>query len=284
VTTPVSKNLREPDDRISFPGVVEDVVEIGGLTVGRVVQEPGWRWSTHVRPIVGGDWCQARHVGVVLAGRYGALFSDGTTAEFGPDDVYDIRPGHDGWTIGDEPAVLIEWAGLRAFAGPRAGVHGRVLATLLFTDLVDSTATAVRLGETVWREALSLHYGAARAELERFRGREITTTGDGLLAMFDGPALALRCAAAVRAGAARASLSIRAGVHVGEVQVAGSGIQGVAVHEAARIMAAAAPDEILVSETTKALAEPAGLTFEDRGTHQLKGLPDARRLYAYVEA
>lgn len=278
-----SKSLRSPDERIELPGVTEDIIDIGGFTIGRVVQQPGWRWSTDLRPVVGGEWCQARHVGMVLSGGFGVLLEDGTTVEFGPEDVYDVPPGHDGYTIGDEPAVLIEWSGLRAIAGSRTGFHGRVLGTLLFTDLVDSTGTAVKLGDTAWRDVLAGHYGAVRRELERFRGREVATTGDGLLAMFDGPAVALRCAAAIRAAIAHEGLHVRVGVHVGEVQVTGPDVQGIAVHEAARIMSAAGTDEILVSEMTKTLAEAAGLAFEDRGTHELKGLPGPRRLFGYVE-
>jgi class 3 adenylate cyclase len=276
------KNLGEPDERITFPGITEDIVELGDLTVGRVVQEPGWRWSEAVRPIVGGEWCQARHVGVVISGRFGALLEDGTTLEFGPDDVYELPPGHDGYTIGDKPAVLVEWSGLRAFAGSWGGFHGRVLLTLLFTDIVESTTTAVRLGDTAWREALSRHYHGARTALERFRGREIDTTGDGLLAVFDGPALALRAGAAIRDGAQAQGLQVRVGVHVGEAELIGAGVRGVAVHEAARIMAEAAPGEVLVSEVAKTLAAPSGLAFEDRGMRTLKGIPGERRVFAYV--
>jgi class 3 adenylate cyclase len=276
------KNLRTPDETIQLPGITEELVDLGDLTVGRTVQEPGWRWSTHVRPVVGGEWCKARHVGVVLAGRFGALLKDGTVLDLGPDDVYDIPPGHDGYTIGDQPCVLIEWSGLRAFAGFRAGSHGRVLATLLFTDLVGSTVMASRLGDLAWRELLSRHFEAARAELERFGGREVKTTGDGLLATFNGPAQALRCAAGIRRAASREGLQVRAGVHVGEVELVGPDVRGVAVHEAARIMAQAGADEILVSEITRAVSLTSGLVFEDRGTQVLKGLSGEWRLFAYV--
>src|SRR5688500_11768914 len=191
-------NLDAPDEVLEFPKITASLVDLGDLTVGLMVSQPGWRWSEHNRPKVGGEWCQARHVGVVLAGRVGIEFSDGTTAEFGPHDVFDIPPGHDGFTVGDEPCVQIEWAGLRAWAGFPTGIHSRVLRTLLFTDLVESTEMAGRLGDARWRELLSGHFEAVRDELERFRGREVTTTGDGVLATFDGPALALRCAAAIR--------------------------------------------------------------------------------------
>jgi len=276
------KSLGTPDDVIEFPGMKARIVELGDLTVGELVSEPGWRWSTHVRPTVGGDWCQARHVGIVLSGRLGIVMSDGSEFEFGPHDVFDVPPGHDGYTVGDEPCVQIEWAGLRAFAGFPTGIHSRVLATLLFTDLVDSTEIAARLGDSRWRELLSTQFEAARAELERFGGREVKTTGDGMLATFDGPARALHCAAAIRRTANRHDLHIRAGVHVGEVELVGEDVRGVTVHEAARIMAAAGEDEILVSDLTRALAGASGLAFDDRGTHTLKGLEGEWRLAAFI--
>jgi class 3 adenylate cyclase len=277
-----AKNLRTPDETIRLPGITEDLVELGDVTVGRTVQEPGWRWSTHLRPVVGGEWCQARHVGVVLSGRFGAQLKDGTVLDFGPDDVYDIPPEHDGYTVGDGPCVLLEWSGLRAFLGFRAGLRGRVLATLLFTDIVDSTVVANLLGDAAWRELLSGHFEAARAELERFGGREVKTTGDGLLATFAGPAQALHCVAAICRGASEKGLHLRAGVHVGEVEIVGTDIRGVAVHEASRIMAQAGKDEILVSEITRSLAMTSGLAFQDRGIHTLKGFPGQWRLFAYL--
>jgi class 3 adenylate cyclase len=281
VSTAHSKSLDEPDDVQRFPGIAAELVDLGDVTVGRYTAEPGWRWSTHVRPEVGGESCQARHVGVMISGRLGIRLDDGTTFELGPNDVYDIPPGHDGYVIGHEHLVNIEWAGTRAFAGYRSG-HGRTLATLLFTDIVESTALAKQLGDVAWRTRLSTHFEAARAQLERFRGREVKTTGDGLLATFDGPALALQCAGAIRAAAGREGLEIRVGVHVGEVELVGTDVRGVAVHEAQRIMAQAASDEILVSETTRALALTSGLSFADRGTHSLKGLPGEWHLFAYT--
>lgn len=279
---PFLKNLGTPDETIEFPGIAVQVVDLGDLTVGRMVTEPGWRWSTHVRPTVGGEWCQARHVGVVVSGRIAVEMSDGTELELGANDVFDIPPGHDAYTVGDEPCVQIEWAGLRAFAGFPTGIRSRILATLLFTDLVDSTVMAARLGDARWRELLSKHFESARAELERFGGREVKTTGDGLLATFDGPARALHCAAAIRRVANREGVKMRAGVHVGEVELVGQDVRGVTVHEAARIMAAAGEDEILASDLTRALAGASGLAFEDRGTHTLKGLDGEWRLAAFV--
>jgi class 3 adenylate cyclase len=278
----LSKSLEAPDNVVEFPGMRARIVELGDLTVGELVSEPGWRWSTHVRPTVGGEWCQARHIGVVLSGRLGILLSDGTELEFGPKDVFDVPPGHDGFTVGDEPCVQIEWSGIRTFAGFPTGIQSRVLATLLFTDLVDSTAMAAKLGDTHWRELLSNHFEAARREFERFGGREVKTTGDGMLATFDGPARALHCAAAIRRDAESAGLRIRAGVHVGEVELVGEDVRGVTVHEAARVMAAAGAGEIFVSDLTRALAGASGLKFEDRGTHTFKGLDGEWRLAEFV--
>ena len=276
------KNLNTPDSVLEDPLMRAEAVEIGDFTVYREVDQPGWRWSTHHRDLVGTEWCEARHVGMVISGRFGVLLRDGTTGEIGPDDVFEIPPGHDAWTIGDEPALVIEWTGFRAWSPPSPGMHDRVLTTLLFTDLVDSTATLVRLGDRRWREILSAHYETARRELERFKGQEVETTGDGLLATFMGPAAAIGCADAIRTLAAGEGLRIRAGLHVGEIERVGGGIRGAAVNETARITATAKADEILVSETARALAEAAGLTFEDRGRHELKGFPGTRNLFAYI--
>lgn len=277
------KSLDHPEETIEFPGAIAHIVELGDLTVARLVNEPGWRWSTHVKPTVGGEWCQARHIGVIVSGRLGIELSDGTTMEFAPNDVFDIPPGHDGFTVGDEPCVNIEWSGIKAWAGFPTGIHSRVLRTLLFTDLVDSTHLASHLGDARWRELLSRHFEHIRADLERFQGREVTTTGDGILATFDGPARALHCAAAIRARANADDLHVRAGVHVGEVELVGDDVRGVVVHEAARIMAAAETDEILVSDLTRALAMSTGLAFEDRGTRTLKGLDGEWKLAAFVD-
>jgi class 3 adenylate cyclase len=276
------KSLGQPDDVIEFPNIRARIVELGDLTVAELVSQPGWRWSVDMKPTVGGDWCQARHVGIVVSGRLGVVLSDGTKAEFGPSDVFDIPPGHDGWTVGDEPCVQIEWAGIRAWAGFPTGIHSRVLVTLLFTDVVGSTALAATEGDARWRELFSEHLESSRIELERYGGREVTTTGDGLLATFDGPARALHCASAIRRSANRVGLRIRAGVHVGEVELVGTDVRGVTVHEASRIMAAAGEDEILVSDLTRALAGASGLPFEDRGTHELKGLDGAWKLAAFT--
>jgi class 3 adenylate cyclase len=276
------KSVDEPDEVVEFPNVHTDIVHLGDLTVGRFVNQPGWRWSEHVRPTVGGEWCQIRHVGFIISGRLGIEFADGSSVVFGPGDVFEIPPGHDGYTVGDEPVVQIEWSGLRNWAGLGAA-HNRVLATLLFADLVGSTEVAARVGDRAWRDLLSQTFESVREKLERFGGREVKTTGDGILVAFDGSARALQCAAAMRGVARAHDLALRIGVHVCEVELVGDDVRGVTVHEAARIMAAAGPDEILVSELTRMLAAAAGLSFEDRGTQTLKGLEGEWRLAAYLD-
>jgi adenylate/guanylate cyclase family protein len=279
----LAKSFEAPDDVVEFPRIRSRIVELGDLTVGELVSQPGWRWSEDMRPQIGGDWCQARHVGFVVSGRLGVDFSDGTHLEIGPGDVFDIPPGHDGYTVGDEPCVQILFAGNRPFFDSfLIGSGNRVLATLLFTDLVGSTAKASELGDARWRGLISEHFVAARAELERYRGREVKTTGDGLLATFDSPGQALRCAAAIQGVARRDGLRMRAGVHIGEVELVEDDIRGVTVHEASRVMAAAEADEILVSSLTRTIAETSGLRFEDRGAHELKGLDGIWQLSAYI--
>lgn len=277
------KNFATPDDLLRLPKMSVQLVELGDVTVSKLVSEPGWRWSEHIRPSVGGDWCQVRHMGFVLSGRLGTLFPDGTEIVYGPDDVFEIPPGHDGYVVGDEPCVQIMFAGNRPFFDSfLIGSGSRVLATLLFTDLVGSTAKASELGDARWGALISEYFVGARAELERYRGREVKTTGDGLLATFDSPGQALRCAAAIRARTQREGLSMRAGVHLGEVELVNDDVRGVTVHEASRIMGAAAPDEILVSEITRTIAEASGLRFEDRGVRELKGLEGEWRLAAFA--
>jgi class 3 adenylate cyclase len=276
------KSVDRPDEVVQFPNVHTDIVHLGDLTVGRFVNQPGWRWSEHVRPTVGGEWCQIRHVGFIISGRLGIDFPDGSSVVFSPGDVFEVPPGHDGYTVGDEPVVQIEWTGLRNWAG-LGGARNRVLATLLFADIVGSTEVAALVGDGAWRDLLSTTFESVREKLERFGGREVKTTGDGILVVFDGSARALQCAGALRRVARAHDLALRIGVHVGEVELVGGDVRGVTVHEAARIMAAAGPDEILVSELTRMLAAAAGLSFEDRGTRTLKGLDGEWRLAAYLD-
>ena len=279
----IRKSLHEPEQVVEFPNLRLELVTIGDVTVAHMVNQPGWRWSTDVRPTVGGEWCQVRHVGVIISGSLGVEFPDGSSVVFKPGDVFDIPPGHDGYTVGDEPIVQIEWTGVRAWAAYGTGLQSRVLTTLVFADLVSSTELASRLGDAAWRDRLSHYFEAIRGELERYGGREVKTTGDGMLATFDGSARAVHFAAGIRRLAREDGLQVRVGVHVGEVEIVGDDVRGVTVHEAARIMAVAQPDEILVCDLTRALAASSGLAFEDRGPHTLKGLDGEWRLAAFFE-
>jgi len=278
------KSLDAPDETFELEGMVESLVQIGDYTVARVVQPPGFRWSTHIQPIVGGEWCQARHVGVVLSGRMRVELQDGASFDVGPNDVFDIPPGHDAYVVGDEPLVELDWSGVEAWTGYRVRAHDRVLAGLLMTDIVGSTDEAARVGDAAWRRRLAEHHEALRTQLGRFKGREVDTAGDGMFALFDGAARALECGAAIRDAAESEGTPIRVGVHVGEVELTDTGSRRIAVHEVARITAEAARGEILVSDTTRVLSSGTGFSFTDRGEHQLKGLQGSRRLFAFSPA
>lgn len=155
----------------------------------------------------------------------------------------------------------------------------RVLATVLFTDIVGSTERASELGDKAWGDLLQAHHAVVREQLARFGGREISTSGDGFLATFDGPARAIRCALGICRGVEALGLEVRAGVHTGEIELVGDDIRGVAVHIGARISALAGPGEVLVSRTVKDLVAGSGLAFRDFGTVTLKGVPDEWQLY-----
>lgn len=159
----------------------------------------------------------------------------------------------------------------------------RVLATILFTDIVDSTGAAARLGDAAWRELLQRHHTIVRRELARFQGRELDTAGDGFFAAFDGPARAVQAAAALHAPLREIGLEIRAGLHTGECEVSDGKMVGIAVSIGARISALAAAGEVLVSSTVRDLVAGSGLRFEDRGLHDLKGIPDPARLFALTD-
>jgi class 3 adenylate cyclase len=276
------KPLDEPDAIAAFDHGRAELIQLGGWTVGRTVQEPGWRWSTHVRPLVGTEWCMSHHMGLHLTGRLHVLMQDGTELAVEPGDVYDIPPGHDAWTVGDEAAVSFDFSGLRDWVPSRLTIGERVLATIFFTDIVDSTGLAGQLGDRAWRDLLERHDERARAVIGASRGRVIKRTGDGLLAMFDSAARALRCAAAVRERVAELGVAVRIGVHTGEVELAEDDLHGIAVHEAARITGQAGAAEILLSATTRDMIAGAGLDVLERGRFELKGLTGTRTLFLFA--
>lgn len=184
--------------------------------------------------------------------------------------------------IGDVDAIVDEveefLTGMRSHAEA-----DRVLATVLFTDVVGSTERASQLGDRRWRDLLAEHQSVVRRRLEAHRGREVQTTGDGFLATFDGPARAIRCACEIRDRSREAGVEIRAGLHTGEVEVVGDDIAGIAVHIGARVSSEAGPGEVLVSSTVRDLVAGSGIRFSSRGQHELKGVPEAWELLA-VEA
>jgi pimeloyl-ACP methyl ester carboxylesterase/class 3 adenylate cyclase len=161
-----------------------------------------------------------------------------------------------------------------------SGEPDRMLATVLFTDIVGSTSRAIELGDRRWREVLERHNALIRQELRRYRGREIAHTGDGFLAAFDGPARAIRCAQTIVEGVRDLGLTIRAGLHAGECEVAGDNLAGIAVHTGARVLAKAEANEVLVSSTVRDLVAGSGISFSERGVHELKGLPGQWQLFA----
>jgi class 3 adenylate cyclase len=274
----LARNLSSPDEIIEFPRGRAHNVTLGELTVGRLVQEPGWRWSEQIKPIAGTESCQFHHIGVGVSGRAVVRMDDGTEVVISAGDVFDIPPGHDQWVVGDEPAISIIWGGWRGFGKPPVGE--RVLTTMLMTDIAGSTELAAEVGDAAWDQLLERHNARTREILERYRGTEITTTGDGFLAIFDGAARAIQAALDIRDAVRDVGLEVRIGVHTGEVEIVPGNIRGLAVHETSRIMALAGAGEIYASNTTRELASSLSVTWVDRGVHELKGVPAPRAISA----
>ena len=275
----------DTDDIRTFPRGSLRIISLDEVMVTEYRLEPGWRWSTCVKPIVGTELCQHRHVGQVQSGRLGVSMADGTLLEVGPGDVYELPPGHEGWVIGDEPWVSVEFSGAgRTFAMSPEDLGDGVLATLLFTDIVGSTTTLARVGDIRWREMMLEHNALMRAQLDRHRGLELKTTGDGFLAMFDSPARAVRCGRAMAQASAVAGLEIRVGCHTGEVHIVGGEARGQSIHAAARVLGLAGAGEVLVSWTTRDLLTGSGIEVESAGMHELKGLSGAREVFRVSRA
>ena len=275
------KNFDRPDEVRSFPNGTGQLVQVGSLTIARGILEPGWRWSTSLKSAQGTSSCQVHHLEVLLEGRFHVEWDSGEAADFGPGDVFDVPPGHDAWVVGDERVVIVDVFGNSGAIGV-SGEHERIVTTLLMSDIVDSTRTAERLGDAAWRQLLAKHNRVIRAQIDRYRGREVNTTGDGFLATFGSAAGALRSAVGMREAVSALGIEIRIGIHTGEVEVLPNDVGGVAVHAAARIMALAQGSEIIVSSVTRGLAEGSGLRFEERGRHQFKGLEQPIEVFALM--
>lgn len=185
------------------------------------------------------------------------------------------------WWAGDSDAVVDEVEDFVTGARPTYETD-RVLATVLFTDIVKSTERTAELGDRRWRGVADEYEAIVRHELERFRGRYVNTTGDGTLATFDGPARAIRCAAAIGSAARGLGIEVRAGLHTGEIELRGDDVTGIAVNIGARVADLASASEVLVSRTVVDLVAGSGIEFEDRGDHELKGVPGTRQLFSVL--
>ncbi len=273
------KALSTPDVVRTFPHGHVDIVNLDETYIARLSWEPGWRWSKDVAPVVQTSSCQNRHLGYVLSGTLRVVMDDGSELDLRVGDAFEIPPGHDAWVVGDEAFDTVEFASAAVF-GATPDENESVLATILFTDIVNSTARLNQIGDARWRRLLIEHNQAMRVQLDRYRGREVGTTGDGFLALFDGAVRAAQCAKAMTSAVGDLDIQIRAGLHSGEVVIAGGQARGLAVHAAARVAALAGPGEVLISSTTRDLLDGSGLAFVSRGDHQLKGLSGARTVYA----
>jgi class 3 adenylate cyclase/pimeloyl-ACP methyl ester carboxylesterase len=218
---------------------------------------------------------------LVISKEHTLGFSEEVAAAI-PSSVHVVVPGRGMAFYENEFAVEAVEAFLEG--APQRQIPDTVLSTVLFTDLVRSTERAVGLGDRAWRELLEQHNGVVRRELERFRGVELDTAGDGFFASFDGPARAIGCARSVVEQVRSLGLELRAGIHTGECERVGSKLAGLAVNVGARVSAAAGPGEVLVSGTVKDLVAGSGIRFEDRGVRELKGIPGEWRIYSVVDA
>jgi class 3 adenylate cyclase len=274
-----TRSFDDPDETRTVPRADLRLVNLDEVAVGLAVWQPGWRWSTDLRPIVGTDWCENHHLGYAISGTLAVVTEDGERIDVHGGSVYEIPPRHDAWVVGDDPFETVEWLSARVSGLAPEGPGERVLATVVFTDIVDSTATLERVGDGAWRELLLAHNARLREAINAFRGQEIATTGDGFLIVFDGATRAVRCGLAMVRAAGSVGVAIRVGVHSGEVEVVAGNVRGVAVHTAARVLSVAGTNEVLVSATTRDLVEGSGLVLEDAGEHTFKGLSGARSTY-----
>jgi class 3 adenylate cyclase len=273
------RDLGEPEAVVSGPLGTSNQVRLAQTVITRHVLQPGWSWEEHAKPSIGTPSCELYHRGVVLSGRMGIRTDEGEELTVGPNQVFDLPPGHVTWVEGDEELVMVDWAGGAGF-DPQPGGETRVSRTILFTDIVDSTGLAREAGDASWKRTVAMHDDVVRSVLAGFGGREVETAGDSFLIVFDRAEDAIRCGLTLVRALAAIQLPTRVGIHSGEVIVSGDQVRGLAVHAAARIVDQAGSGEVLVSGTSRDLAEGAtGLTFASRGRHRLKGLDRERELF-----
>ena len=276
------KNVATPDQVRTFTCGRVDVVTLDEISIGHFVFQPGWRWSKDVAPIVCTNSCQFRHIGYTISGRMEVLMDDGTKLVIGAGDAYEIPPGHDAWVVGDEPWDSIEFASAHAYGLSPEQLGERKVATILFSDIVASTAALERVGDQAWANVLREHNVKVRYAIDRHRGREIDTAGDGFVALFDSASTAVNAAKLMDPSVAELGVRVRVGIHTGEIEVVGGKARGLAVHAAARVASLAGPGEVLVSGTTHDLLDGSGLNFGSRGEHELKGLTGPRQIFALL--
>lgn len=274
------KGFDVPDEVRRFPLGFVDLVTLDEIAVSRFVFQPGWRWSKDVAPIAGTNVCQFRHVGYTMSGTLVVRMQDGTELTVSAGDAYEIPPGHDAWVAGDVPWESVEFTSGHAFARTPEDLGERILATIVFSDIVGSTEMLARVGDGEWMRILRTHNERIRAIIDQNRGREMGTFGDGFLAIFDGAARAVRAAAAMDPAVADLGIRVRAGIHTGEVAIVGGNARGVAMHAAARVSSLAGPGDVFVSGTTHDSLDGSGLSFKFHGAHELKGLTGARPIFS----
>lgn len=276
------KNFSKPDQVRQFPAGRCDIVTLDEMSIGRFVFLPGWRWSKDVAPIAGTSSCQFRHLGYTISGSLEVHMDDGTALVIGPGEAYEIPPGHDAWVVGDEAWCSVEFASAHTFGVPPADLGERILATILFSDIVASTATLERIGDHAWSQLVHEHNVRIRAAIDRYGGREMDSAGDGFMALFNGAAKAVHAATLMDTSVAALGVRVRVGIHTGEVEIVGGRARGVAVHAAARIASLASAGEVFVSGTTHDMLDGSGLSFTSFGEHELKGLSGARPVFSLL--
>jgi class 3 adenylate cyclase len=276
------KGFGTPDEIRRFPNGIVEMVSLDEIPVCHFVFQPGWEWKRDVGPIAGTKSCQHRHVGYTISGKLGVRMDDGTMLVIGPGEAYEIPPGHAAWVEGDVPWESVEFTSGHSYGKSPEDLGSSVSATILFSDICDSTAMLEKVGDKEWSRIVREHNERIRAVIDRFRGREMATLGDGFLALFDGAARAIQAAGGMDPAVADLGIRVRTGVHTGEVAIVGGQARGVAVHCAARVAALGGAGDVLASCTTHDLLDGSGFGFALRGNYELKGLSGARPIFSLV--